>query len=115
MPVSYTHLDVYKRQLLHEEVAAFVEGTLSRSAPGQGFSSAVLALLPGAPVAMVGAGMATKGVAMAKSGSAATWLVALAPLVGVFAGMMANWLSVRSAPTARAVSYTHLDVYKRQA
>lgn len=89
------------RKLLHEEVAAFVEGTLSRSAPGQGFSSAVLALLPGAPVAMVGAGMATKGVAMAKSGSAATWLVALAPLVGVFAGMMANWLSVRSAPTAR--------------
>src|ERR1035437_6510100 len=34
------------RKLLHEEVIAFVEGTLSRTAPGQAFSGAVLAALP---------------------------------------------------------------------
>ncbi|MGD0736706.1 MAG: sigma-70 family RNA polymerase sigma factor [Terracidiphilus sp.] len=89
------------RKLLHEEVAAFVEGTLSRSAPGQDFSSAVLAMLPAAPLATAAAGMASKGVAMAKSGSAAMWLVPLAPFVGILGAVMTNWLSVRSAPTAR--------------
>jgi RNA polymerase sigma factor (sigma-70 family) len=89
------------RKLLHEEVAAFVEGTLSRSAPGKDFSSAVLAMLPVAPLATAGAGMATKGVAMAKSGSAAAWLVPLAPFAGILGALMTNWLAVRTAPTAR--------------
>jgi RNA polymerase sigma factor (sigma-70 family) len=39
------------RKLLHEEVVAFVEGTLSRTAPGQNFSNAVLAMLPAASAA----------------------------------------------------------------
>jgi len=89
------------RKLLHEEVVAFVEGTLSRTAPGQSFSKAVLAMLPVVPAASVGAGVAGKGAAMAKSGSITTWLAPLTPFVGVFAGLMANWISVRSAPTAR--------------
>ena len=37
---------------------------------------------------------------MAKSGSMAAWLALLTPF-GVFAGIMVNWISVRSAPTAR--------------
>ena len=49
------------RKLLHEEVVAFVEGTLSRTAPGHGFSNAVLAMLPAAPAASLGVGMAGKG------------------------------------------------------
>ncbi|MFZ0394931.1 MAG: sigma-70 family RNA polymerase sigma factor [Terracidiphilus sp.] len=89
------------RKLLHEEVVAFVEGTLSRTAPGQRFSNAVLAMLPAVPAATVGAGVAGKGAAMAKSGSMAAWLAPLTPFLGVFAGMMVNWISVRSAPTAR--------------
>jgi RNA polymerase sigma factor (sigma-70 family) len=93
------------RKLLHEEVVAFVEGTLSRTAPGQNFSNAVLAMLPAASAATVGAGVAGKGAAMAKSGAmggwAAAWLGPLTPFVGVFAGLMVNWISVRSAPTAR--------------
>jgi RNA polymerase sigma factor (sigma-70 family) len=89
------------RKLLHEEVAAFVEGTLSRSAPGQDFSSAVLALLPAAPMATAAAGMAGKGAVMAKSGSAVLWLAALAPFVGILGALMTNWLVVRTAPTAR--------------
>ncbi len=89
------------RKLLHEEVVAFVEGTLSRTAPGQNFSSAVMAMLPAASAATVGAGVAGKGAAMAKSGSMAAWLAPLTPFLGVFAGIMVNWISVRSAPTAR--------------
>jgi len=89
------------RKLLHEEVVAFVEGTLSRTAPGHGFSNAVLAMLPAAPAASLGVGMAGKGAAMAKSGSMAAWLAPVTPFLGVFAGLMVNWISVRSAPTAR--------------
>jgi RNA polymerase sigma factor (sigma-70 family) len=89
------------RKLLHEGVVAFVEGTLSRTAPGQRFSNAVLAMLPAVPAATVGVGVAGKGAAMAKSGSMAAWLAPLTPFVGVFAGMMVNWIAVRSAPTAR--------------
>ncbi len=89
------------RKLLHEEVVAFVEGTLSRTAPGQTFSSAVMAMLPAVPAATVGAGVAGKSAAMAKSGSMAAWLAPLTPFLGVFAGIMVNWISVRSAPTAR--------------
>ena len=89
------------RKLLHEEVVAFVEGTLSRTAPGQTFSNAVLAMLPAVSAATVGAGVAGKGAAMAKSGLMAAWLAPLTPFLGVFAGIMVNWISVRSAPTAR--------------
>jgi hypothetical protein len=89
------------RKLLHEEVIAFVEGTLSRTAPGQNFLSAVMAMLPAVSAATVGAGAAGKGAAMAKSGSMAAWLGPLTPFLGVFAALMVNWISVRSAPTAR--------------
>ena len=89
------------RKLLHEEVIAFVEGTLSRTAPGQDFSAALLAMLPAAQVAAVGAGVAGKGATLVKSGSVAAWLAPLAPLVGVVAGVLVNWLSSRVAPTAR--------------
>jgi RNA polymerase sigma factor (sigma-70 family) len=89
------------RKLLQEEVVAFVEGTLSRTAPGQSFSNAVLAMLPAVPAATVGAGVAGKGAAMAKSGSMAAWLAPVTPFLGVFAALMVNWISVRSAPTAR--------------
>ena len=39
------------RKLLQEEVQAFVESALSRTAPGQAFAGAVLAALPAAPAA----------------------------------------------------------------
>jgi RNA polymerase sigma factor (sigma-70 family) len=90
------------RKLLHEEVVAFVEGTLSRTAPGQNFSSAVMAMLPAASAAATaGAGVAGKSAAMAKSGWMAAWLAPVAPFLGVLAGLTVNWISVRSAPTAR--------------
>ncbi len=89
------------RKLLHEEVVAFVEGTLTRTGPGQTFSNAVLAMLPVLPAASVGAAATGKGAAMAKSGLISAWLAPLTPFLGVFAGIFVNWVSVRSAPTAR--------------
>jgi RNA polymerase sigma factor (sigma-70 family) len=89
------------RKLLQEEVQAFVESTLRRTAPGQAFSGAVLAALPTGPAATMAAGMAGKGTAAAKSGFLAAWLAPLAPFIGIIAGIMANWLIVRAAPTAR--------------
>jgi RNA polymerase sigma factor (sigma-70 family) len=86
------------RKLLHEEVVAFVEGTLSRTAPGRDFSNAVLAMLPAAPAATAGAGMAGKSATLVKSGSLVAWL---APFAGVVAAILVSWLSARSAPTAR--------------
>ncbi len=89
------------RKLLQEEVQAFVETALRRTAPGEAFSGAVLAALPAGPAAAVGAGMAGKGTAAAKSGFLAAWLMPLAPFIGIAGGIMANWLIVRAAPTAR--------------
>ncbi len=90
------------RRLLHEEVLAFVEGTLTRTAPGQQFSLGVLAALPlTASAASAGAGLGAKGAAAAKSGALASWLAALAPFIGILGGMTAQWMVVRAAPTER--------------
>jgi RNA polymerase sigma factor (sigma-70 family) len=85
------------RKLLQEEVQAFVEDTLRRTAPGQAFSGAVLAALPVAPATAVGMGAAGKGTAMAKTGFLGIWL---APLIGILGGILAHWLVVKAAPTA---------------
>jgi len=84
------------RKMLQEEVQAFVESTLSRTAPGRAFSGAVLAALPAAPAAAVGVGAAGKGTAMAKTGLLGLWL---APIIGILGGMLAHWLIVQAAPT----------------
>lgn len=93
------------RKLLQEEVQAFVEKTLLRTAPGRKFSNAVLSSLPIAvapATAAVGAG--AKGAAATKSGLLAVWLAPLAPFLGIAAGVAAQWLVIREAapnPTAR--------------
>jgi RNA polymerase sigma factor (sigma-70 family) len=88
------------RKLLQEEVQAFVEGALRRTAPGQAFSGAVLAALPTAagPAATVGLSVGVKGTAAAKSGVLAVWL---GPFVGFFAGFAAQWMVVRATTTER--------------
>ncbi|MGD0815150.1 MAG: sigma-70 family RNA polymerase sigma factor [Verrucomicrobiota bacterium] len=89
------------RKLLQEEVHAFVESTLRRSAPGQAFSGAVLAALPAGSAATVGAGMAGKGTAVAKSGFLTGWLATLAPFLGMACGIFAHWLILRASPADR--------------
>jgi RNA polymerase sigma factor (sigma-70 family) len=83
------------RGLLRQEVEVFVEKTLRRTAPGQGFAGMVLAALPGAPTSGTIIGVAGKSATAAK-GFLGTWL---APLLGILAGIAAHWLIVRAAPT----------------
>jgi RNA polymerase sigma factor (sigma-70 family) len=106
------------RKLLQEEVQAFVENTLRRTAPGEAFSGAVLAAMPltAGSAATAGMGAGAKGTAAAKSGFLAVWLMPLAPFFGIFAGILSNWLIVRAAPTARErrfkmIAFTALWVF----
>jgi RNA polymerase sigma factor (sigma-70 family) len=91
------------RKLLHEEVAAFVEGALRQTAPGREFSGAVLAALPLAagPATAVGVGAGAKGTAAAKSGFLAAWLAPLAPFLGIAAGVGAQCLIIRASTPDR--------------
>jgi RNA polymerase sigma factor (sigma-70 family) len=84
------------RKLLHEEVEAFVESALRRTAPGPAFSGAVLSSLPFAalPAATAGAGVGVKGTAAAKSGLLAA---CVAPFIGILAGFAAQWLMIGGA------------------
>jgi RNA polymerase sigma factor (sigma-70 family) len=86
------------RKRLQEEVQAFVEKTLRRTAPGEAFSNAVLAGLPLAAGPAVGAGVGAKGTAAAKSG----FLASLAtPFIGILAGIGAQWLIIRATTDDR--------------
>ena len=91
------------RKLLQDEVQTFVEGALRRTAPGQAFSGAVLAMLPLAAgsAATAGVGAGAKGTAAAKSGFLAAWLLPLAPFLGIAAGVGAQCLIIRSTTTDR--------------
>jgi len=91
------------RKLLQDEVQSFVEGALRRTAPGQGFTGAVLAVLPLAagPVATAGVGAGAKGAAAAKSGFLAVWLWPLVPFLGIAAGAGAQCLMVHSTTASR--------------
>jgi RNA polymerase sigma factor (sigma-70 family) len=100
------------RKLLQDEVQTFVEGALRRTAPGQAFSGAVLALLPLAAgsAATAGVGAGAKSAAAAKSGFLATWLLPLAPILGIAAGAGAQCLIARSTTTDRKDRLTQIAV-----
>jgi RNA polymerase sigma factor (sigma-70 family) len=89
------------RKLLQEQVLAFVEGALERTAPGKAFTLAVLASLPGlaipARAATVGAA-AAKGSATAKAAGAISLLsVLLAPLAVILPNYLAYRVSLAGA------------------
>ena len=91
------------RKLLQEEVQAFVENTLVRTAPGQGFCNGVLAALPltGGSMATATASLGAKGAATAKSGFLTLWLLPLAPFIGIFAGFLAQFHQVWATTAGR--------------
>ncbi len=89
------------RKLLQEEVQTFVEKTLRRTAPSQNFSGLVLAALP-TSTATVSAGAIGKGTMMAKSGFLGAGLVALAPFIGLVAGLLSQWFFISATSTGRA-------------
>jgi RNA polymerase sigma factor (sigma-70 family) len=80
------------RKLLQEEVAAFVEGALRQSAPGQAFAGAVLSALPfKATFASTGAA----GAGAAKSGGLLS-LITL-PFIGLFGSAFGSIWVIRNA------------------
>jgi RNA polymerase sigma factor (sigma-70 family) len=79
------------RKLLHDEVAAFVEGALQRSAPGSAFAGGVIAALP------INAGGVAAGVGTAKGGSLLS-MVAL-PILGLLASLAGSIAIVRDSAT----------------
>ncbi len=100
------------RKLLQDEVQTFVEGALRRTAPGQAFSGAVLAMLPLAagPVATAGVVAGAKGTAAAKSGFLAVWLWPLVPFLGIAAGTGAQCLMIRSTTANRTERFKQIAV-----
>ena len=79
------------RRLLQEEVLAFVEGALEKTAPGTAFTLAVVGALP---IAVTTAKAASVGAAMAKGGAAAKSafsLAALGSLAAMVGAMLFSW------------------------
>ena len=103
LPVSYTHLDVYKRQ---EYGAAKLNGEISES-------SNKLRLFTS---------YAGQGKTKITYAQATRWLLYIngfddtssKPKVKGLPSPGAGWLGKLGLITVQAVSYTHLDVYKRQ-
>jgi RNA polymerase sigma factor (sigma-70 family) len=79
------------RKLLHDEVAAFVEGTLLRSAPGSAFAGGVIAALP------IDSGSIAVGAGAAKGGGLLS-MVAL-PILGLLASLTGSFAIVRDSVT----------------
>jgi hypothetical protein len=93
------------RKLLAEEVTAFVEGALKRSAPGRAFTLGVLASLPifatSASAATIATG-AAKGSAAAKSFSLVAFFGALlGPIIGLLGAYIGVKASLNATRTPR--------------
>jgi RNA polymerase sigma factor (sigma-70 family) len=83
------------RRALADEVLAFVEGTLSRSAPGDDFTLGVLAGLPASGGAAVGGA----SLALAKTGvlaKSAAIAAALVGILGIGTGAYSAWSTLRT-------------------
>jgi RNA polymerase sigma factor (sigma-70 family) len=81
------------RKLLQEEVAAFVEGALRQSAPGQAFAGAVLSALPLKTVTLASTGAA--GATAAKSGGILSFITL--PFIGIFGSAFGSIWAIRNA------------------
>jgi RNA polymerase sigma factor (sigma-70 family) len=81
------------RKLLHEEVLAFVEGTLGKTSPGRNFTLGVLAALP---MGIASAKAATVGAALAKGGAAAKGVATAGTLGGLVAMLGGAYVSFKA-------------------
>jgi RNA polymerase sigma factor (sigma-70 family) len=102
------------REMLREQVAAMLEGVITRSAPREVFTRSVLNALPGAMAASASGAAAAKGTAAAAKTAAAGGSLAFAaawlgPILGVLGAGVVMRDSLRAlpaeAPRRRAVLY----------
>jgi len=89
------------RKMLEDQVAAFVQGALGRSAPGAAFTMGILAALPAmtAPAHAVGLGAAAgkvSGLLKASSAFAGAGVV-LAAILGPILGIAGGWLGTKAS------------------
>jgi RNA polymerase sigma factor (sigma-70 family) len=102
------------RRLLHEQMLAFVEGALERTAPGRAFTLSVVAALP---VFATSATAATMGATAANGGSVAKASALLGisgAILGPLIGILGAWLGVK-ASLANAQSERERQFIRRSA
>ncbi|MFN7138255.1 MAG: RNA polymerase sigma factor [Limisphaerales bacterium] len=107
------------RKMLADEVNAFVEGTLRRSAPGRAFTMGVIASLPvfatSASATTIGAG-AAKGSAVASSTTLVSLFSALlGPLIGFLGAYIGVKASLNATRTTRERAFVVQQVKKMVA
>jgi hypothetical protein len=81
------------RKMLHEQVLAFVEGALEKTAPGKTFTLGVVAALP---LAVTTAKAVTVGATIAKGGAAAKSIATVSSLGGLFAMIGGAFITLRA-------------------
>ena len=81
------------RKMLQEQVLAFVEGALEKTAPGRNFTLGVIAALP---LAVTSAKAAAVGTTIAKGGAAAKSAATLGSLGGLFVLLGGIYISLRA-------------------
>jgi len=105
------------RKILQEQVLAFVEGALARTTPGKLFTIATLAALPAfvvpttAQAAVVGAGFAAKGGALAKTTALATFIASSSGVISALLTLRANLDQARTPRERRVVVKVTIAVF----
>jgi RNA polymerase sigma factor (sigma-70 family) len=92
------------RKLLQDEVAAFVEGALQRSAPGAAFTTSVLGALPALTIPAAAAAVVKGGAAVKATGAGGLAAIILGPVVGILGGWLGYQVSLQNAERANAAS-----------
>ncbi|MBI2813176.1 MAG: sigma-70 family RNA polymerase sigma factor [Opitutae bacterium] len=91
------------RKLLQDQVAAFVEVALQRTAPGAAFTTSVLSALPGLTVPAAAAAVA-KGAVVKTTGTGGLAVAILGPVVAILGAWLGYQVSLESADRAKAAS-----------
>ncbi len=104
------------RKLLHDQVSAFVEGALKRTAPGAAFTTSVLGVLPALTMPAAAAATVAKGGAAAKAtGAGGLTAMILGPAVGILGGWLGYQISLESAGRANAASPREREFLRKLA
>ncbi len=103
------------RKLLQDEVAAFVERALQRTAPGAVFTMCVLGALPAFTVPAAAAVVAKGGVAVKATGAGGFEVAILGPMVVILGAWLGYQVSLESADRAKAASPREREFLRKLA
>lgn len=103
------------RKLLQDQVAAFVEGALQRTAPGTAFTTSVLSALPAFTVPAAAAAVAKGGAAFKVTGAGGFAAALLGLGFGILGGWIGYQVSLESAERANASSPREREFLRKLA